>query len=101
MNDGLGFTGWLVLLTAVTFACRAAGYWAMQYVPLTPRLDRALRRAPVAVMIGVVAPIGIAGGWHEAAGLVVVTVAMLVQRSDVAAALLGVAAVGLARTFGP
>ncbi len=101
MNDALGFAGWLALLTAVTFTCRAAGYWAMQYVPLTPRLESALRRAPVAVMIGVVTPIVLAGGWHEAAGLVAVTAAMLVQRSDVLAALLGVAAVGLARTFGP
>lgn len=69
----------------------------MHYVKITPALERALAEAPLAVMIGIVAPAALHGGMPEQVGLAVVVVAMLVLRSDLAAALCGVAAVGLLR----
>jgi uncharacterized membrane protein len=80
----------LLALALASYACRVSGFWIMRYVSVTPRLEAALRAAPLAVMVGVVAPAAVRGGVPEAAGLVGVAVAMLWRRNDLLATLVGV-----------
>lgn len=87
----------VVALAFASYTCRALGFWLMRWVPITPRVEAALGQAPLAVMIGVVAPAALHGGPAEWIGLATVVVAMLVQRNDLVGMLAGVAAVALAR----
>jgi uncharacterized membrane protein len=89
---------WLLLALALAaYACRAGGFWLMRFVAMTPRLEAALRAAPLAVMVGVVAPAALHGGVAELAGLAVTGLLMAWRGNDVVAMLAGVAAVALAR----
>jgi uncharacterized membrane protein len=97
MNLADGFVAQLVALSLASYACRACGFWLMRWVPITPRVEAALGQAPLAVMIGVVAPAALHGGPAEWIGLAAVVAAMLVQRNDLIGMMAGVVAVGLAR----
>lgn len=99
MTEQVGFGTWLAVLAAVSYGCRAGGFWLMRYVPRAERLEAALGQAPMAVMIGIVAPALLRGGVPEFAGFAAVVVAMRVQRSDLLAALAGVAAVAIVRAL--
>jgi uncharacterized membrane protein len=87
----------LLAWALASFACRAAGFWLMRFVHVTPRLEAAMRAAPLAVMIGIVVPAAMRGGVAEWIALAVVAVALRVSRNDLVATLAGVAAVALAR----
>ena len=87
----------LLALTLASFACRAGGFWLMRFVTVTPRMQAALDAAPLAVMVGIVAPAAARGNPPELLGLVVIVVVMRLTRSDLVASLAGVAAVALAR----
>lgn len=87
----------LVALTLASFACRASGFWLMRFVIVTPRMQAALDAAPLAVMVGIVAPAAARGNPPELLGLAVTVVIMRLTRSDLVAALAGVATVALAR----
>lgn len=86
-----------IALAATSFACRAGGFWLMRFIPMTPAFEAALSQAPLAIMIGIVAPAALHAGGPQIAGLATVALAMLVQRNDLAAALAGVAAVAIVR----
>ncbi len=88
----------LLVATAIAaFLCRAGGFWFMRFVPLTPRVERALRATPLAVMVGIAAPAVVRGGLAEAAGLAAAVVTMRLTGNDLVAAAVGVAAVALLR----
>lgn len=87
----------LAALTVASYACRAGGFWLMRFIAVTPRVEAALRAAPLAVMVGVVAPAALRGGIAELFGLAVVGLAMWWRRNDVMAMLAGVAAVAITR----
>jgi len=96
--------GWdmLVLfgcLMAVTYACRAAGFWLMGRVQVTPRVEAALRAAPLCVMVGIVAPAAVRGGGPEWAGLVVAGAVMWACRRDLTSALAAVVVVAVLRAW--
>jgi uncharacterized membrane protein len=80
-----------------SFACRAGGFWLMRFVTVTPRLKAAFDAAPLAVMVGIVAPAATRGHLPEIAGLLVIVVVMRLTRSDLVAALSGVAVVAIGR----
>ncbi len=90
----------ILAMAIASFACRVAGYFLMSYVPITPRVQGALKAIPLGVMIGIVMPSVLAGKVPELVGLVVVFVAMKLTGKDVVAALAGAGAVGLCRYFG-
>ena len=46
----------IVGMAAVSFIARAAGFWAIGLVPLTPRVERFLRHLGSAVIVSLVAP---------------------------------------------
>lgn len=89
----------LLCLAVVTFACRATGYWLMGLVRSTPRVEAALKAAPLAVMIGIVAPAALRGGFAETAGLVATAAVMLWRRSDLLAAMAGLVVVASLRAI--
>ncbi len=86
-----------LVLGLATYACRAAGYWLMGMVKATPRVEAALKAAPLAVMIGIVAPAALRGGIAEAAGLAATAAVMLWRRSDLEAGLAGMVVVAVLR----
>ena len=92
---------WILLalaLAVAAYACRAGGFWLMRFIEVTPRVEAAMRAAPPAVMIGVVAPAALHGGIPELAGLAVGLV-MGWRGNDVVAMLAGVAAVAITRVW--
>jgi uncharacterized membrane protein len=87
----------LIAVTLASFACRAGGFWLMRFVSVTPRVQAALRAAPLAVMIGIVVPAAVRGGVAEWIGIATTAVLMAVTRRDLIASLCGVAAVAACR----
>jgi len=94
------FAALLAVMAAAAFLCRVAGFTLMRYVPVSPRVEAALRATPLAVMAGITVLALQAGGLAEGLALASVVGLTLVLRSDVAAALLGVVVVALLRWAG-
>lgn len=86
----------LVMASAALF-CRVAGYFAMRYLPASPRIEAALRATPLAVMAGIAAIAVARGGVVEAVALVAAAILTLLIGNDVAAALIAVALAALLR----
>ncbi|MBK8739934.1 MAG: AzlD domain-containing protein [Betaproteobacteria bacterium] len=89
----------LCALAATSYACRAGGFWLMRFVTVTPRLEAALRAAPLSVMIGVVAPAAVRGSIPELAGLATIVALMRWRPNDLVATMAGVAVVAGLRAF--
>jgi uncharacterized membrane protein len=87
-------------MALASYACRLAGFVLMHWVPVTPRVEAALRATPLGVMVGIVMPSLSAGRIPELVGLATVAVIMKTVRHDVVAAVAGAAAVGVCRTLG-
>ncbi len=94
---------WLALgaMALASYGCRIAGYLLMGWLPITPRLEAALRSMPIGVMAGIVAPSVAAGRPPEIAGLLVVGIVMKLTGKDVAAAVAGALTVALLRQAWP
>ncbi len=90
----------LLVMAASAFFCRVAGFTLMRLVPVSPRIEAALRATPLAVMAGIAALALQQGGLAEALALAAVVALTYLIGSDVAAALLGVALVALLRWVG-
>jgi uncharacterized membrane protein len=90
----------IAAMALASYACRIAGYLLMGYVPVTERVQAALKAIPLGVMIGIVMPSVLAGKVPELVGLAVVFVAMKWTGKDVVAALAGAGAVALCRWLG-
>jgi uncharacterized membrane protein len=94
------FTTLLIAMALASYGCRVAGFLAMRFVPITPRLEAALRATPLGVMAGLVTVAALRGGPAEwlAAGSVIL--AMQFSGRDVLSALVGVVVIVLARWIG-
>lgn len=90
----------LAVMAAASFLCRVAGFTLMRFVPVSSRVEAALRATPLAVMAGITALAVQQGGLAEGLALASVVGLTLVLRSDVAAALLGVVVVAALRWAG-
>jgi uncharacterized membrane protein len=92
---------WALLAMALaSYACRLGGYLLMRWIPVTPRIEAALRAIPLGVMVGIVTPAASSGRVPELAGLAVVALLMRLTGQDVVAALGGAAAVAVGRALG-
>ncbi|WP_163311971.1 AzlD family protein, partial [Enterobacter cloacae] len=80
----------LLAMALASFACRASGFWLMRFIPVTPRLEAALKATPVAVMAGIVVPVAMRGQPGELVALGMVGLAMRLTGNDLVAALAGV-----------
>jgi uncharacterized membrane protein len=87
-------------MAAAAFFCRVAGFTLMRLVPVSARMEAALRATPLAVMAGITALAVVQGGLAEGLALAAVVGLTLLIRSDMAAALLGVAIVAALRWLG-
>ena len=84
-------------MTVASYACRAGGFWAMGFVPLTPRVRAWLESIPIAVLSAILAPGVARASLPEAAGFVAVLVAMRLGGNDFVGAVSGVIAVAVVR----
>jgi len=100
MNANPSFLHALLAMGLASYACRAAGFVLMHYIPVTPRVEAALKAIPLGVMVGIVMPSLASGRIPELTGLAVVLLVMKTVRHDVVAAMAGAAAVGICRTLG-
>ena len=82
-----------------TYGCRAAGFWLMGLLRVTPRVEAALRAAPLAVMIGIVAPAALRGSVAEVAGLAASAAVMILRRNDLLATFAGLLVVAALRAL--
>jgi uncharacterized membrane protein len=90
----------LGVMAAAAFLCRVAGFTLMRLMPVSARLEAALRATPLAVMAGITALALQQGGLAEGVALASVVGLTLLLKSDVAAALLGVVVVAGLRWAG-
>jgi uncharacterized membrane protein len=90
----------LLVMALAAFFCRIAGFTLMRFVPVSGRVEAALRATPLAVMSAVTVLALQAGGLAETLALASVVGLTLTLRSDVAAALLGVIVVAALRWTG-
>lgn len=93
MSVDPAFLPLLLVMALASFACRASGFWLMRFIPATPRLEAALKATPLAVMVGIVAPVAMRGQPSELVALGVVGLTMRLTGNDLVAALAGVATV--------
>ena len=77
-----------------------AGFTLMRFVPVSARVEAALRATPLAVMAAITALAVQSGGLAEGLALASVVGLTLLLRNDVAAALLGVVVVAGLRWAG-
>jgi uncharacterized membrane protein len=95
-----GVAAAIVAMGLATYLCRVSGYFAMNLIPFTPRLRRALAALPGSIIAATVLPIverlGLAAGIALAAALG----AMLIRRNEVLALMVGLAAAIAARAWG-
>jgi uncharacterized membrane protein len=89
----------LIAMGLAAFACRAGGFWIMRFITITPRLEAALKATPLAVMVGIVAPVAARGNAVELTALLAIGIAMRVINNDLFAALIGVAVVAIGRNL--
>ena len=101
MGVETGFLAALAAMACTAYASRVAGFLLMGYVPITPRIEAALKAMPLGVMIGLVIPAVATGKLPELIALVVVGVVMKLVRNDLVAALAGVATIALCRWLLP
>lgn len=87
----------LAAVAAASFFCRVGGFWLMRFVPVTPRVEAALKATPLAVMIGIVAPVAARGRPAELVALAAVALVMRFTPNDLVAAMVGVVVVAVAR----
>ena len=90
----------LVIIAVMAIAaaiCRLVGYGFMRFIPMTPRLEAGLKAIPLAVMIGIMGPPVLRGGWPEIAGLVATVIAVRLSGNDLLAIVAGMGAVAAMR----
>lgn len=90
----------LLVMVAAALACRMAGFVLMGLIPMSPRIEAALRATPLAVLAAIAVLALQQGGWAEALALAAVVGLTVLTGSDVLAALLGVAMVAALRWAG-
>ena len=83
----------IAAMAAAAFSCRAGGYFLMRFVPITPRVEAALRMIPLAIFASMLAVAAIRGGPPEWAGIAAALAAMVWARNDFVAIIAGILAV--------
>jgi uncharacterized membrane protein len=89
-----------LVMAAMNYLMRAAGFWVMAHVPLTRRKQRMLEALPGSIVAATVLPIVVRSG--PAAGLAVAATAgvMIVSGNSFLAVAVGVGMAALLHAFG-
>ena len=89
----------LLAMGLVAYLCRAAGYFAMGFVRLTPRVEAWLVAIPLAVVVAILAPAAASGRPPELVGILAALAARWLSGNDFLGVGAGVGAVALARAL--
>jgi uncharacterized membrane protein len=87
----------LLGVALLTYATRAGGFFAMRFVRMTPRVRQWLGALPLSVMGAFLAPVALAGGIAELAGLAVTVVLTRAVSNGIAPILGGIGTVAALR----
>ncbi len=90
----------ILVMAAAAALCRFAGFALMRFVMLTPRVEAALAAMPLPVMLAIIIPPALRGGWPEMAGIVATIAAVLVRGNEIVAIIVGMSTVAFARAIG-
>jgi uncharacterized membrane protein len=90
----------IAAMMLATFFCRASGVVLMSRIRITPRVTRALRALPGSIVVATVLPIALHSGLAAMLGLVAGLATMSLVRHELAALIVGLAIVSLARAAG-
>jgi uncharacterized membrane protein len=90
----------ILVMAAMNYLMRAAGFWVMAHVPLTRRTQRMLEALPGSIVAATVLPIVVRSG--PAAGMAVAAAAgvMMLRGNSFLAVAVGVATAALLRAAG-
>lgn len=89
----------LAMALAAAF-CRFAGFGFMRFIPMTPRVRAGLAAMPLAVMLAIILPPAVRGGWPEWGGIAAAIAAVLLRGNELVALIAGMSAVALLRALG-
>lgn len=89
----------IALMALVTYATRAGGLWLSARLSLSGRAEAWLNHIPGAILVSIVAPTVLAGGWPETLAAVAVVVVALRTGSLLASMGSGVAVILVLRTL--
>lgn len=90
----------VAVLGILSYSCRAAGFFLMRYVAITPRVEAWLRAMPIALIGAIVGPVAVKGGPPEWLGLAAAIGLMRVTGNDFVAVGGAVVLVAAARALG-
>jgi uncharacterized membrane protein len=90
----------LALFASITYACRIAGFIMMRHVPFTPAVRHGLEALPGSVMAAVIVPGVMTAGLPGLIGVSGALLTMYLTKRDIAAMVIGCAAVAFARAVG-
>jgi uncharacterized membrane protein len=95
--DALAAIGGMAVITYLT---RAGGLWAMDHVPVSPRVESFLRHMASSVIVAIVVAAAWRGDWGMRAALPVSVLVILTTRNSSAALVAGMVAAALWRAAG-
>ena len=86
-------------MAGVTYLSRVGGLWAMAFVPITPRVEAALKALSGSVLVALVVPATLQGGRDFAVAVGFAAVLMALTRRSILAMTCGVATAALLRAM--
>ena len=91
MTDGPSAALIILGMALVTYLSRASGLWIMAFVPLSPRIERALKALSGSVLVALVVPAALAGDLGLQLGVAAAIAMVALGGPATAAMVLGVA----------
>lgn len=96
----VGPFGVILLMAAITYFWRSAGFWTMGRIPMTPRLKRGLDALPGAIVAAIVLPAVAQIGTVAACAVVAAAGVALATRNEFLAVLAGAGVAAALRLAG-
>ena len=87
----------ILAMGLATYLCRAAGFFAMGFVRMTPRVEAWLQAIPISVVVAILAPAAASGKPPEMLGILAALAVRQLSGNDFLGVGAGVAMVALAR----
>jgi uncharacterized membrane protein len=86
-------------MALITYATRAGGLWAMDHIPVRPRVESFLRHMASSVIVAIVVTQAWRGDWGMRVAIAVSVAVMLAFRNTTAALAAGMVAAAAWRAF--
>ena len=90
----------IVVMAAMNYLMRAAGFWVMAQVPMTRRTQRMLEALPGSIVAATVFPIVARGGPAATIAVIAAACVMMLRGNSFLAVAVGVATAALLRAAG-